>query len=473
MNKIYDVLIFGAGVVGACIASDLSRSGYSVCLLDKASDVATAASKANSGLVHAGFDAKPGTLKAKLNVKGNKMYPALCKRLGLPLKKTGAVVIGDNLDTVEMLYNRGIENGVKNLSILNHDKLLEILPNISENITCGLLAKDAYIVSPYLLTICLAEEAILNGADILLEFDAKKIRKKQGIFVVFDGKKVVFAKKIINSAGTGVNKIAKLLHTKTYDITFKRGEYFVLEQSQSYIAPKTIFPLPENSSKGVLITQTIDGNVLVGPTSYQSDCETKTTNTGLNYITDKAKLLLNNINFKSSIRQFSGVRAICGDDFVIKTEPTNTNILTLAGICSPGLSACPAISEYAIRKLGLNYNPTVKNKKIEPYFLFKDLKNAEKSALIAKKPAYGELVCKCENITKGDILFALNRPLKTNSVDGIKRRVRAGMGRCQGGFCALPVAEIIAATRKIPLENVLKENAGSNIFTYPIQGGRK
>lgn len=473
MEKIYDVLIFGAGVVGTCLATDLARSGYSVCLVDKASDVSTGASKANSGLVHAGFDAKPGTLKAKLNVEGNKMYPSLCKRLGLPLRKLGAVVIGNNIQTVNELYARGVANGVKNLFVLSREELLKILPNITENVTCGLLAKDAYVVCPYLLTICMAEEAIINGATVLLEFDAKKIRKNNGIFEISDGKTTVFAKKVINSAGAGVNDVAKLLKTETYPIVFKRGEYFVLEQSEAHIAPVTVFPLPEKGSKGILITQTLDGNILVGPTSYESDDSTKTTREGLNLVAEKSGLLLSNVNLRKSIRQFSGVRTICGDDFVIEQSKIDNDVLTLAGICSPGLSSAPAISKYAIEKMGLIYNPTIKNKQIEPYFLFKDLKNAEKNQLLSKDHTYGELVCKCENITKGDILNALDRPLKIHSVDGIKRRVRAGMGRCQGGFCSIPVAEIIAKTRKIPLEEVLKENKNSNVFTYPIRGGER
>ena len=473
MEKIYDVLIFGAGVVGTCLATDLARSGYSVCLVDKASDVSTGASKANSGLVHAGFDAKPGTLKAKLNVEGNKMYPSLCKRLGLKLRKLGAVVIGNNTQTVKELYDRGIANGVKNLFVLSREELLKILPNITENVTCGLLAKDAYVVCPYLLTICMAEEAILNGATVLLEFDAKKIRKNNGIFEISDGKTTVFAKKVINSAGAGVNDVAKLLKTETYPIIFKRGEYFVLEQSEAHIAPVTVFPLPEKGSKGILITQTLDRNILVGPTSYESDDSTKTTREGLNLVAEKSGLLLSNVNLRKSIRQFSGVRTICGDDFVIEQSKIDNDVLTLAGICSPGLSSAPAISKYAIEKMGLIYNPTIKNKQIEPYFLFKDLKNAEKNQLLSKDHTYGELVCKCENITKGDILNALDRPLKIHSVDGIKRRVRAGMGRCQGGFCSIPVAEIIAKTRKIPLEEVLKENKNSNVFTYPIRGGER
>ena len=400
MEKIYDVLIFGAGVVGTCLATDLARSGYSVCLVDKASDVSTGASKANSGLVHAGFDAKPGTLKAKLNVEGNKMYPFLCKRLGLKLRKLGAVVIGNNTQTVKELYDRGIANGVKNLFVLSREELLKILPNITENVTCGLLAKDAYVVCPYLLTICMAEEAIINGATVLLEFDAKKIRKNNGIFEISDGKTTVFAKKVINSAGAGVNDVAKLLKTETYPIVFKRGEYFVLEQSEAHIAPVTVFPLPEKGSKGILITQTLDGNILVGPTSYESDDSTKTTREGLNLVAEKSGLLLSNVNLRKSIRQFSGVRTICGDDFVIEQSKIDNDVLTLAGICSPGLSSAPAISKYAIEKMGLIYNPTIKTNKLNHIFCLKTLKMQKKTNFFQKTTPMANLFANARTLQR-------------------------------------------------------------------------
>lgn len=471
MEKIYDVLIFGGGVVGCSIASDLTRSGYSVCLVDKASDVSTGASKANSGLVHAGFDAKTGSLKAKLNVEGHKMYPSLCSRLGLPLKKTGALVAGNNLNAVKELYQRGINNGVKNLFVLNQTDMLKLVPNLNKNLSVGLYAKDAYIVSPYLLTICLAEEAIVNGAQFELDFNAKKVSYKNNVFEVSSQTKTLFARKIINCAGAGVNDIQKLLKAQTYPIEFRRGEYFVLDHSQGHITPLTLFPLPDKHSKGILITPTIDGNILVGPTSYSSDDSTKTTPLGLNEIREKSAFLLENVNFREAIRVFSGVRSIVGEDFIV--EQTKENVLTIAGICSPGLSAAPALSKYAIEKFGLVYNPTKKTKQISPYFLFKDLSTKKQNELIKIEPTYGELVCKCENITKGDILFALNRPLKINSLDGVKRRVRAGMGRCQSGFCMMPVAEIIAKTRKLPLEKVIKENQGSNLIVGDIRGGAK
>lgn len=468
----YDVLIVGAGVVGCCLASDLARSGYSVAVIDKANDVATGASKANSGLIHAGFDAEPGTLKARLNVEGNQMYPELAARLGVKLKKTGAIVVGNDPTAVKTLYDRGITNGVKNLEICLREKLTKLCPRLNPGITVGLYAKDAYIVSPYLVTICLAEESIVNGASFLLNTQIKNCKFVNGIYEITTTSGHLSAKHIINSAGAGYNDVAKMLGSEKYKIEFRRGEYYVLDSTQSSITNITIFPLPSAAGKGVLVTPTIDGNILVGPTSYESDDSTKTTADGLDLVRQKSSGLID-VNLRTSIRQFAGVRTIVGHDFVIEKSKKQSGIINIAGICSPGLSSAPAISKYVFSLLGFNYNPSKKAKKIKPYFLLKDLPTSEINSLIVKNKAYGRIICKCENITEGDILFALNRPLKINSVDGVKRRVRAGMGRCQGGFCKLPVAEIIAKHNNVPLEEVLKENKGSEIFVYPIRGGQK
>ncbi len=471
MSQNYDVLIIGAGVVGCCLASDLARSGYSVVVVEKANDVATGASKANSGLVHAGYDPKPNTLKARLNLEGNKMYPSLCQRLGVKLKKTGAIVVGNDKGAVDALYERGKQNGLKNLEVLGRDGLLKLCPNLNSDITIGLYAKDAYIVSPYLLTICLAEEAILNGATFLLN-DKVKNCKKQGKNFEITAKNTTFtAKYIVNSAGAGYNEVAKVLGSERYKIEFRRGEYYVLDSTESGLTPITVFPLPSAAGKGVLVTPTIDGNILVGPTSYQSDVSTKTTKEGLDDVKQKSSALIE-VNLRKAIRQFAGIRAITEGDFTIEKSRKVEGVINLAGICSPGLSSAPAISKYVFSLLGLEYNPSISAKKIKPYFLLKDLNDDQINSLIVKNKSYGRIICKCENITEGDILFALNRPLRVNSIDGVKRRVRAGMGRCQGGFCKLPVAEIIAKHNKISLDDVLKENEGSKLFVSPIRGGK-
>lgn len=471
-NQILDCIIIGAGVVGASIFNAVVKSGYSCLLIDKACDVATGASKANSGLIHAGFDAKPGTLKAKLNVMGNKMYPAICKRLGVPLKKIGAMVVGNDISAVTELYNKGMQNGVSNLYVLNREQLLELQPNLSSQVTCGLYAKDAYIVSPYLYTICLTEEAIVNGGQVLLNTTVTKVVKNKDVYKVSTSFGDYYTKKIVNCAGAGFNNVAKTLGTETIDLQFRRGEYYVLDSTEANLVSHTIFPLPTKTSKGVLVTPTIDGNILVGPTSYVSDDSTKTTAEGLDSIKQKSQMLIENVNLRKTIRTFSGIRAVSGEDFVIRKSNKDANIVYAGGICSPGLSSAPAIAKMVVDLLEFTYNPNVKTKLIKPYFLIKDLPITKQKELISKDKNYGKIICKCENISAGDIVYALNRPLPVVSTDAIKRRVRAGMGRCQGGFCLDGAINLIASQNKISTQSVLKENLGSNHIIGNIREGK-
>lgn len=471
-NKVYDFLILGAGVVGSSIFNDLARCGHSVILIDKASDVATGTSKANSGLVHAGFDPKPNSLKAVLNVQGNKMYPSICKRLGVPLKKTGAIVVGTHKTIMQSLLKNGKENGVENLHILEREQVENLVPNIADNIKYGLYAEDAYIVSPYLLTICLAEEAVLNGGNVVLEYDMKKCVYKNGLYYISDGKNVITAKTIINATGNEFNNVSKILGGETYPITYKRGEYYVLDSTEKGLTNITVFPEPTKESKGVLVTPTVDGNILVGPTSIVGDDSKRTTREGLEEIKQKSLITMKNINFRKTIRIFSGVRCIVNDDFVIEKSKISPNLVNVVGICSPGLSAAPAISRYVLGLLGVDYK-VVRNEKIKPYILLRELSSAKRNQIIKMNPRYGKIVCKCEEISEGEIIDALQRPIKVRSVEAVKRRVRAGMGRCQGGFCFDRVAELISEVDKLPIENVLKENVGSYLVCGNIREGNK
>lgn len=469
MEKVFDCIIIGAGVVGASVFNKMTLVGKKCLLLDKASDVATGASKANSGLVHAGFDPEPGSLKAKLNVKGNKLYPKICKRLGIKLKKTGALVVGDDVDKIEALYNRGLENGVKT-EIWQQQKIREFVPSINSNITVALFAPNAYIVSPYLFTIALTEEAILNGGKVSLEEDIVSIKKIDDIFEVETKKGVYKAKKIVNSAGSGYNQIAELLGSEKYDLEFRRGEYFVFDKGVDLKVPCTIFPLPTKLGKGVLVTPTIDGNYLVGPTSQESGVTTETTYEGLKSVKEKSNNIIQNLNFKNAIREFAGIRVICGDDFVVEKSKKVEGVVNLAGICSPGLSSAPAIAEMVNSLCGFSNKEKDNLKKITPFKMFKDMKKQEQKLLLEKDKSYGQVVCKCENITAGDIKSVLKRPLKIHSVDGVKRRTNAGMGRCQGGFCFSKVVGLIAKERHIKFEEVLKENRGSEVAIGDIRG---
>lgn len=466
MEKIFDVAVIGAGVVGASIFNKLTRIGKSCLMLDKASDVATGASKANSGIVHAGYDPKPNSLKAILNVKGSKMFPKICKRLGVKLLNCGALVVGDDQSQIEALYSRGIENKVC-VEKLNQEQLLEKENSLNKNLTTALFAKDSCVVSPYLLTISLTDEGILNGGEVALEQDIKSIKKNEDIFEIKTQNNTFFARKIVNSAGAGYNEIAKLLNAEEYPLEFRRGEYFVFDKVNDLDVSHTIFPLPTKLGKGVLITPTVDGNYLVGPTSEESDERTITTKEGLDSVKLKSKNIISNLNFKNAIRVFSGVRVICGDDFVIEKSKQVESVINLAGICSPGLSSAPAIAEMVIELLGYKNKVLPNLKRIQPYVMFKDMSKAKQKQLLSSDENYKQIVCKCEKITKGDVLFALNRPLKIRSTDAVKRRTNAGMGRCQGGFCFSKVVQEIA--KQQDYKKVLKENRGSEVVLANIR----
>ena len=469
-NKtVFDTIVVGAGVVGTSIFNKLTRLGKKCLLIDKASDVATGASKANSGIVHAGYDPEPGTMKAKMNVRGNKLYPSICKRLGIKLNKCGALVVGDDREKVEALYKRGIENKVY-VEIWDRDKIVSKVPNISDSVSVALYARDSYVVSPYLFTIALADEAVLNGGKIALEEDIVLIKKVNDIFEVETKNQIYRARTLVNSAGSGYNEIAKLVGAEEYPLTFRRGEYFVFDKVKDFDVPCTLFPLPTSLGKGVLVTPTVDGNFLVGPTSEaEVEPSTKTTAQGLADIKAKSALVLKDINFRNSIRQFSGVRVICGDDFVVEKSKKVDGLVNLAGICSPGLTSAPAIAEYVAKLLGFDGKEKQNLKKIAPYRLFKNMTKTEQKRLIKENKDYCKIVCKCEEITLGDVNFALNRPLKICSVDAVKRRTNAGMGRCQGGFCFTKVVQAISKQCKIEYRKVKKENRGSEVCICDIR----
>lgn len=468
MRKIFDCIVIGGGVVGCSIFNKLVRIGKKTALLDSASDVATGATKANSGLIHAGYDPEPNTLKAKLNVRGNHLFPSICARLGVDIKKTGALVVGDDQEKINNLYSRGITNGVEHMHILSRKELIKKVPHLQQDITIGLFAEDAYVVSPYLYTIALAEEGIINGGEIYLEQDIVKCEKVNNIFIITTKNETFKAKNIINSAGAGYNEISKILGSEKKKIEFRRGEYFVFEKDYNLNVPCTVFPLPTKKGKGVLVTPTIDGDYLVGPTSEESNTSTVVTKSGLDSIREKSSLILDNINFKKAIREFSGIRTICGNDFVIENSKKQPGIVNICGICSPGLSSAPAIAEYVVKLL--NFKDKEKDcLSIEPYKFLRDLSQKEQNKLIKSDPDYGKIVCKCEKVTVGDIKAVLNRPLKVKSVDGIKRRTNAGMGLCQGGFCFTRVVELIAESNGIEYKNVLKENRGSNVAISNIR----
>lgn len=448
----YDYVIFGGGVVGAAIFNKFVRLGAKVALLEKELDVATGASKANSGLVHAGFDAETGTLKAKLNVRGNELFEKLCQELGIKFKRTGALVVGNDEEKLKELLARGKKNGVKGLSIIREEKLWKLVPNLRHEYKSALYAKTAGLVSPYMLTIALAEEAVINGGQALFGFTTKKIEKAKGCFKIYSSdKRVVEGKVVINATGAGYNDIARLLKAEEREIRFRRGEYYVLDKCD--FVNLTVFPLPTKLGKGILATPTASGNILLGPTAEDIlEFDTATTMGGLENISGSITAMFDNVPFDKIIREYSGVRVSCGDDFVIGWDKKAEGVVDICGINSPGLTSAPAIAEMVAEMVGL--------------------RGQEKKMIRRKGYAVkvkGEIVCRCEKVGKNEILSAINSPLKPCTVDGIKRRVRAGMGKCQGGYCLIDVCCLIARERGIKLEEVNKEHEGGAVM---LSGGK-
>ena len=466
----FEYAIIGGGVVGTAILNKLTRLGKSCVLLEKENDVGFGSSKANSAIIHTGFDCTPGTLKAKLNVRGAEIFPELAKRLGIKIVNNGHLVVGNDIERLKELKRKGEKNGVKGLEIISEDKLHELEPMLSDNIKYALYAPSGCIIPSYELAVSLAEEAVINGAVVKLCFNAKKITRINGFYHIECDGDSVEAKVVINACGSGYNDIAKLIGSENYPLLFRRGEYYILDKNYSDICSHTVFPLPTKESKGILITNTVAGNILVGPTSYESDVSTKTTSEGLKEVKVKALSEMPDLPFKGNIRVFSGVRNISGDDFIVERSRIKDNVINVAGICSPGLSACPAIAEMVAELLGLNPNAEIKGlKKLAKKVIMADLSLEEQNKQIQKNPNYGKVVCKCENISLGEIIDAVNSPIPATTVDAIKRRTRAGMGRCQGGFCIFSVMEEIARATNKNFEDIEKDAIGSKIIQSEIK----
>jgi len=467
---VFDVAIVGGGVVGLATFYELVRCNQSVVVLERGLDVCTGMSKANSGLVHAGLDCEENTLKAKLNVLGNQLYQPLCKELDVDFIKCGALVVGSDIGQVQKLYVRGVANGVPELSVLNREQLLQRVPNLSEHVTCGLHAATAGIVSPWQFGIALAESGIENGGNVMLGFELVSANHSNGIWTLTSSLgKTVQAKQVINAAAARFNQVSNILGTEQKELHLRRGEYYVIDSSQKNFVPCTIFPLPTEKGKGVLVTPTADGNLLVGPSS--SPAETPTTQTtaeGLSYVKNECNAIVTGLPLEHCIRVFAGVRVASGHDFVIEQSAIHPSVVLLAGIASPGLTAAPAIGKMVAEMLGVNnQNKTMKPRKRQRYTY--ELSQTELNKRIAQNPHYGKVVCRCEHVTEGDIVQALQSILPPQTVDGVKRRVRAGMGRCQGGFCLSKVIGILAREQHVSLTSVCKENSGSNVLIAEIE----
>lgn len=475
----FDVAIIGAGITGAMIARNLSAYKLNVCICEKENDVAMGATKANSAIVHAGFDAKEGSLKAKLNILGAGMLKQIASELGVAYRQNGSLVIGFNEEdekTIETLYKRGVSNGVEKLQTINRDELKKLEKNISDDATCALYAPTGAIICPYELTIALIGNAMDNGTELKLNFEVEKIISNPEYYEIKSEKETVKARYVVNAAGMYADKIAAMIGDNSFKIHPRRGEYILLDKECQNTVSHTVFSIPSKMGKGILITPTVDNNILIGPTSVDiCDKEDKsTTESGFTAIIAKAKKNIKNIPFNKTITSFCGLRAV-GDtgDFIINS-PTK-RFVNVAGIESPGLSASPAIAQYSINILqqqGLkldkkeDYNPIRKS-----MHAFREMSIKEKNEVIKKHPEYGKIVCRCEKVTEGEILDAIRQNPKAHDLDGVKRRTRAQMGRCQGGFCMPHIIELLAREQKIKYEEVTKFGKTSFVNLGKTKGG--
>ena len=473
----YGVAVIGAGVVGGLVARELTKYNVSVCLLEKESDVAMGATKANSAIVHAGFDAKVGSMKAKMNVRGSEMMEKVANELGVKYERNESLVVAfeNERKEVEEIYERGIKNGVKGLSILEHDELMEIEPNLNPELSCALLAKTGAIICPYELCIAAVGNAMDNGASLLLDFEVSDIEKKDGGYLIkaADGREVS-AKYVINSAGLYSDKVAEMTGDCDFDVHPRRGEYMILDKECGSLVKRTVFHTPTKMGKGILVSPTVDGNLLLGPTAVDmTDKEDNSvTAEGFDMIIKGSLDNVASIPFGKVITSFCGLRSVGSTgDFIIKYRD---GVITLGGIESPGLTSSPAIAEYVIELFAENGVVFEKRNDFLPYrkpaHEFRESTVEEKNKVIARDSRYGRIVCRCEGITEGEIVEAIHANPPARDVDAIKRRTRSGMGRCQGGFCSPTVVEILARELGVPIEQITKFGKGSVINYSKTKG---
>lgn len=482
ISIMYDVTVIGCGVIGAGIAYELSHYALSVAVVEKENDVACGTTKANSAIVHAGYDPEPGTKMARLNVEGSNMMEGLCKKLNVFYKKAGSLVIAfDNsdMDILKELLERGKQNGVKDLRILTKKQTLEIEPGLSHEIVGSLYAPTAAIIDPWGLCIAMAQSAVLNGAKLFLNSTVGEITDEGGFYRIKAGNNVIETKYIVNAAGTFADKINNMVAKPFFRILPVKGEYYILDKSEGSLVSHTIFQAPGKFGKGVLISPTVHGNLIVGPTADAAEGpeDTSVTAQGLEKVMKTALRSDTHVNFRESIRNFAGVRATADtrSDFIIGASPDAPRFVNAAAIKSPGLSSSPAIAKEVrsiLESIGLVCEEKDFFTDYRRETLFKLMTAEEKEKALKSNPLYGRVICRCETITEGDIRSVLNGPIPPVSIDGVKRRCNAGMGRCQGGFCGPRVHEILSRERKVPMEEIVQDRADSYLLTGETKMGR-
>lgn len=466
-----DVIVIGAGVCGCAIARELSRRKANLLVVEREEDVCCGTSKANSAIVHAGFDAKHGTLMAKLNVLGSRMMPKLAEELDFSYRQNGSLVVmmrEDDRPNLEKLYQNGLANGVEGLRIVEREELRALEPNVSDEAVAALYAPTGAIVCPFGLTIALAENAAKNGVRFQFDTEVTGIEKIEGGWKLSTTQGDLEARAVINAAGVHSDELHNMVSTDTMTIIPRRGDYFLLDHATDGFVKHTIFQLPGKLGKGVLVSPTVHGNTIVGPTAIDitDKDSTATTQAGLEEIRAKAGIAVKNLPLKQTITSFAGLRAheARHEFFIGEIAP---GFVDCAAIESPGLSSSPAIG-VMVAQIVEDILHLEKNPSFDPHrkgiLNPQELPFEERAALVKEKPAYGTVICRCETVTEGEIVDAISRVPGARSLDGVKRRVRAGMGRCQGGFCAPRVMEILARELQVPMDAITKSGGGSKLI---------
>ena len=468
----YDITIIGAGISGCFIAHDLSKYQLKILCIDRENDIANETTMANSAIIHTGYDPEDNTLKAELNVKGARMYESICKDLDLSYKKCGSLLVACSNEEEEILKTlqaRANKRDVRN-NYLDKDALHKMEANLSDNVLSGIEFPDTAIIYPWEYAIALMEEAMLNGIELKLNEEVEAIEYLDNHFEISTQKGKYASRFVINAAGCGAEKVASLLEESPYHINLRRGEYYVLSKNAKDYVNHIIFPTPSKLGKGVLVVPTVHDNILLGPNSeIIDDFDLSVTKNGLDYINSQLSKTMKNVPYREIIRSYSGLRASGNNgDFYIKSSTNYPNFIHVACIDSPGLASSPAISKYVIDNFIKDKIELAEKdeyiKRVAPLVMAK-LNNEEKSAAIKANPSYAQMVCKCENISYGEIVDAIHSISGAKTIKAVKKRVRPGMGKCQGGFCEVEVAKIIAKECNMALEDVLYDNQNSKLGT--------
>ncbi len=485
--QVHDVIVIGGGVIGCAIARELSRYDIDSILLEKECDVGAGISGRTSGVAHAGFYIQPGTLKAELNIKGHMRLPSLCTELDVPYKEIGKLVVAKNdneIPYLKKLKSVGEKNGTRKLKIIDKEEVRRLEPNIEAAL--ALHSPTSGIIDPFELTIALAENALENGVNFSLSTKVQDITRKDDLFTVKTNRGEYTSKLIVNSAGLFSDRVAEMAGIYRYKIYPCRGQYHIIDKNKSHLINHLIYPVPPEDvgGLGIHLTPTTHGNILIGPSAeYICEPETSTTCEVMDQLYNEAKEMLPSINKRDFIRSFAGVRpkltcpgSLDPADFVIEEDSEVSGFINLIGIESPGLTAAPAIAEKVCEiinestqlKTKKDHNP---RRKRPPRF--NQLTDEEKAKLICENPDYGQIICRCETITRKEILDALNNPLKVKNIDAIKRRCRAGMGRCQGGFCLPKIAQIMEESGGVKADEIRLNCEGSELFVGKTKDFRR